>query len=317
VAPPVLTSSRVLTQPGIPNDYALATTTFGSRLKAIEDQAFAAVAMGFRRMELGLLEAPVSLGGFEDSARETGIVVSAIITGCLDPKAENMSGTKLGSLDAELRERAVNSLRRHVRLAQKLHCPTVIVRGCEVEDKVLRDESDRLRARIIKQGIDDEVREEVRTLVHKVQKKSTRQVEHLCRSLHTVMSELPQTRIAIETGDSFLDLLNFQAVGWVLDDLAKHSLAYWHDCSRIQVRESKGLPTQGMWLDAYADRMIGIHLQDTAEGQVDMPPGTGTVDFKLVHGYVGRGVERVLEIDQRHGRAQILQAVQFLLGRGF
>jgi hypothetical protein len=36
-----------------------------------------------------------------------------------------------------------------------------------------------------------------------------------------------------------------------------------------------------------------------------------------VHGYVGRGVERVLEIDQRHGRAQILQAVQFLLGRGF
>jgi hypothetical protein len=93
-----------LTQPGIPNDYALATTTFGSRLKAIEDQDFAAVAMGFRRMELGLLEAPVSLGGFEDSARETGIVVSAIITGCLDPKAENMSGTKLGSLDAELRE---------------------------------------------------------------------------------------------------------------------------------------------------------------------------------------------------------------------
>lgn len=307
----------MLTQPGIPNDYALSTTTFGPRLKAIEDQAFAAVAMGFRRLELGLLEAPVSLGGFEDSARETGVCVSAIITGCLDPKAENMSGTKLGSLDADLRERAVNSLRRHVRLAQKLRCPTVIVRGCEVEDKALRDESTRLKARIVKSGIDDEVREEVRSLVQRVQKKSARQLEHLCRSLHTVMSELPQTRIAVETGDSFLDLLNFQAVGWVLDDLAKHNLAYWHDCSRIQVRESKGLPTQGMWLDAYADRMVGIHLQDAAEGQVDMPPGTGTVDFKLVHGYVGKGVERVLEIDQRHGRAQILTAVQFLLGRGF
>ena len=307
----------MLTQPGIPNDYALSTTTFGPRLKAIEDQAFAAVAMGFRRLELGLLEAPVSLGGFEDSARETGVCVSAIITGCLDPKAENMSGTKLGSLDADLRERAVNSLRRHVRLAQKLRCPTVIVRGCEVEDKALRDESTRLKARIVKSGIDDEVREEVRSLVQRVQKKSARQLEHLCRSLHTVMSELPQTRIAVETGDSFLDLLNFQAVGWVLDDLAKHNLAYWHDCSRIQVRESKGLPTQGMWLDAYADRMVGIHLQDAAEGQVDMPPGTGMVDFKLVHGYVGKGVERVLEIDQRHGRAQILTAVQFLLGRGF
>ncbi len=307
----------MLTQPGIPNDYALSTTTFGSRLKAIEDQAFAAVAMGFRRLELGLLEAPVTLGGFEDSARETGVCVSAIVTGCLDPRAENMSGTKLGSLDSDLRERAVNSLRRHVRLAQKYKCPTVIVRGCEVEDKALREEADKLRARIVREGIQDEVKDSVRELVGKVQKKSAKQLEHLCRSLHTVMSELPETRIAIETGDSMLDLLSFQAVGWVLDDLAKHRLAYWHDCSRIQTRERKGLPTQGMWLDAYADHMVGIHLQDAADGQVDMPPGSGEVDFKLVHGYVGKNVERVLEIDARHGRAEILNAVQFLLGRGF
>jgi sugar phosphate isomerase/epimerase len=83
------------------------------------------------------------------------------------------------------------------------------------------------------------------------------------------------------------------------------------------MREAKGLPTQGMWLDAYADHMVGVHLQDAADGQVDMPPGTGQVDFKLVHGYVGKNVERVLEIDARHGRAEILNAVQFLLGRGF
>jgi sugar phosphate isomerase/epimerase len=295
----------------------LSTTTFGSRLKAIEDQAFAAVAMGFRRLELGLLEAPVTLGGFEDSARETGVCVSAVVTGCLDPRAENMSGTKLGSLDSDLRERAVNSLRRHVRLAQKYKCPTVIVRGCEVEDKALRDEADKLRARIVREGIQDEVKDSVRELVGKAQKKSAKQLEHLCRSLHTVMSELPETRIAIETGDSMLDLLSFQAVGWVLDDLARHRLAYWHDCSRIQMREQKGLPTQGMWLDAYADHMVGIHLQDAADGQVDMPPGTGQVDFKLVHGYVGKNVERVLEIDARHGRAEILNAVHFLIGRGF
>ncbi len=307
----------MLTQPGIPNDYALSTTTFGSRLKAIEDQAFAAVAMGFRRLELGLLEAPVTLGGFEDSARETGVCVSAVVTGCLDPRAENMSGTKLGSLDSDLRERAVNSLRRHVRLAQKYKCPTVIVRGCEVEDKALRDEADKLRARIVREGFQDEVKDSVRELVGKVQKKSAKQLEHLCRSLHTVMSELPETRIAIETGDSMLDLLSFQAVGWVIDDLARHRLAYWHDCSRIQMREQKGLPTQGMWLDAYADHMVGIHLQDAADGQVDMPPGTGQVDFKLVHGYVGKNVERVLEIDARHGRAEILNAVHFLIGRGF
>ena len=43
-----------MTQPGIPNEYVFSTTCFGPRLRTIEDQAFSAVAMGFRRLELGL-----------------------------------------------------------------------------------------------------------------------------------------------------------------------------------------------------------------------------------------------------------------------
>jgi hypothetical protein len=48
-----------------------------------------------------------------------------------------------------------------------------------------------------------------------------------------------------------------------------------------------------------------------------MPPGAGEVDFKLVRDFVGASTERVLEINPRHGRAEILAAVQFLLDRGF
>jgi hypothetical protein len=43
-----------VTAPGIPNNYVLSTSCFGDRLRTIEDQAFAAVAMGFRAIELGL-----------------------------------------------------------------------------------------------------------------------------------------------------------------------------------------------------------------------------------------------------------------------
>jgi sugar phosphate isomerase/epimerase len=306
-----------LTQPGIPNEYTLSTTCYGSRLKTIEDQAFAAVAMGFRRIELGLLDAPVKLNGFEESRRETGISVRSIVSGCLDPRSENMSGTKLGSLSEDHRERAINSLRRHVRLAQRYQCPVVIVRGCEVEDRGLQEESERLRARIVREGSSDETKEAVRELVGRVQRKGQRQVEHLCRSLHTVMSELPETRVAIEPGDSFLDLLNFQAVGWVLDDLERRGLCYWHDTGRIHLRERAGLPSQGQWLDSYASRMVGVHLQDVADSTTELPPGTGEVDFKLVTGYLPSGAERVLEINPRHGRAEILAAVQYLVDKGF
>ncbi|MFM7281594.1 MAG: hypothetical protein ACKO32_07435, partial [Planctomycetia bacterium] len=178
----------MLTQPGIPNPYALSTSCFGARLKTIEDQAFAAVAMGFRRVELGILEAPVKLNGFEDSHRETGVTVSAIVLGCLDPRTAHMSGTMLGSLVEDNREMAINALRRHIKLAQRFSCPTVIVRGCEVEDKHLREEAEKLTARFLRGDRSDEFKEAARELVARVHKKSQRQIDHLCRSLFTLLT---------------------------------------------------------------------------------------------------------------------------------
>lgn len=307
----------MLTQPGIPNEFTLSTSCYGARLKTIEDQAFAAVAMGFRRLELGLLDAPVRLNGFEDSRRETGISVRSIVSGCLDARSLNMSGTKLGSLEEDSRDMAVNCVRRHIRLAQRYQCPVVIVRGCEVEDKALREEADRAQARVVREGPSDALKETVREIAGRVQRKGQRQVEHLCRSLHLLMGEFPETQLAIEAGGGLLDLLNFQAVGWTLDDLSKRGLAYWHDTGHIHQRERAGLPTQGQWLDAYANRMVGVHLQDSAENMTEMPPGTGEVDFKLVAGYMPKTAERVLELNPRHGRAEILAAVQFLVDQGF
>ena len=148
----------MLTQPGIPNEYVLSTSCYGARLKTIEDQAFAAVAMGFRRLELGLLESPVKLNGFEDSRRETGISVRSIVSGCLDAQSSHTVGSRLGSLDEDVRDMALNSVRRHIRLAQRYQCPTVIVRGCELDDKPLREEADKLVARFVREGRTDEAK---------------------------------------------------------------------------------------------------------------------------------------------------------------
>ena len=307
----------MLTQPGIPNHYSLSTSCYGARLRTIEDQAFASVAMGFRRIELGILDAPVKLNGFEDSRRETGITVTSVIAGCLDPRSETMSGSKLGSLSENNRECALNSLRRHAKLAQRYGCQVVVVRGCELEDKPLREEAEKLQAKLVKDPADETLRANAREFVHRVHKKSHRQLEHICRSLFGLVTEFPETRIAIEGGSSLVDLFNFESVGLVLADLAKHGLGYWHDTGHIHLRERLGLEAQGKWLDSYANRMLGVHLQDAADGHSEMPPGSGEVDFKLVKDFLPANAERVLEINSRHGRAEILAAVQFLADKGF
>ena len=307
-----------MTQPGIPNELVLSTACYGPRLRTIEDQAFSAVAMGFRRLELGLSENPPALDGWEDSNRETGITVDSVVVGALNPRRENMSGSYLGSNNPDQRERALNSSRRHIRLAQRLLAPTVVVRGCAVEDESLAGEA-RKHSVSLDQADDDnrpKVLETIIDFVHKVQRKGQRQLEHFCRSLHTLRKEFPETKIAVEPGLHFHDLLNFEAMQWCLDDLHSQSVGYWHDTGRIHQRGLAGLPGQGAWLDEFAGRMLGVHLQDATPVEAELPPGSGEADFLLVSEYLPREVPRVVEVGPSHGRAELLASVQFLVGLG-
>ncbi len=309
-----------MTTPGIPNEYSLSTTCFGTRLTSIQDQIFAAVGMGFRKLELGLTEAPASMDGLVESQRETGVLIPSLVAGCRDSNNGTMAVDHLGSLDEEVRERALTSVRRHMRLARTWGCCTMVVRGSRIEDEVLSYEARTLEARLAERDTESDpaqLREDIQAFVGRVAKKSQRQVEEYCRSLYSLMQEEPGITFALEPGRAIDDLFGFDVIGWVIDDLASLGLSYWHDVGHIHMRENLGLPPQGQWLDAYGSRMVGIHLQDAAEEQTEMPVGLGEVDFKLLKEYVPDGAERVVEIGPRHGRAEILTSVQFLVDHGF
>jgi sugar phosphate isomerase/epimerase len=304
-----------VTTPGIPNDYALSTSCFGTRLANIQDQIFATVGMGFRRLELGLTENPPSMEGLEESRRETGISIPSMVVGCRDPLNGSMAVERLGSLMGEECERAMNSVRRHVRLAQRWGCDAVVVRGSRVEDPALKKEADYFSQRVARNGLSCETREEIRAFVRKLQRRSQKQVEQFCRSLYTLSQESPGTTFAIEPASELDEILGRDAMGWVLDDLA--NVKYWHDIGRIHQREVSGLEPQGEWLEAFGARMYGIHLQDASDEEAQLPLGTGEVDFQLIAEYIPKEAQRVLEIGPRHGRAEILASVQFLLDRRF
>ncbi|MAB79022.1 MAG: hypothetical protein CMJ89_06670 [Planctomycetes bacterium] len=304
-----------MTTPGIPNHFSLSTSCFGSRLSSIQDQIFAAVGMGFRRIELGLAVTPPSMEGIEDSQRETGVEIPTVVAGCRDSLNGSMVVEKLSSLVPEETERALNSVRRHVRLAHGWGCSTIVVRGSQVEDPALQSDALRLSTRLVKEPNEADLHEKVRSFSQHVQRKSQGQVEQFCRSLFTLQQEFPGTVFAVEPGRELDDLLSFDAMGWVLDDL--ETLRYWHDVGRIHLREKSGLPSQGLWLDSYAPRMCGLHLQDASQTDAEMAIGTGEVDFIGIGEYVPAAVEKVVEIGSSHGRAEILASVRFLLDNGF
>lgn len=308
-----------MTKPGIPNELVLSTSCYGPRLRSIEDQAFSAVAMGFRRLELGLSATPPELRGWEDATRETGITLDSVVVGALKAKTDHMSGSMLGSLDADQREMALNSSRRHIRVAQQLGAPVVILRGCAVEDAKVERQADEMleKHRVVDEDSRELLQEETREFVHKVQQGAHRQIEHFCRSVHTLRQEFPETRLAIAAGDELNDLFGFEAVQWILDDLAGQKVGYWHDTGRIHRRGRLGIPDQGAWLEAFGERTLGVHLRDATDDEFGLPPSLGEVDFKLVAEYLPKESSRVVDVDPTHGRAEVLASVQFLLGLGY
>lgn len=306
-----------MTAPGIPNPYALSTSCFGTRISNVQDQVFAAVGMGFRKLELGLSDGPASMDGADEAQRETGVEIVSMVAGCRDSADRELAVTRLASLDEGVRERAVNSVRRHARLAKQWGVPVVVLRGSSIEDSALRAEARGLEARAFKEGVGPELREDVGQYVQRVQRAGQPQLVNLCRALHDLLKEFPELSFAMEPGRYIDDLLGFDAMGWVLDDLARHGVSYWHDVGRIHMRERQGLPSQARWLESYGRRMLGIHLQDAADDETAMPLGLGEVDFDLVAEYTPKSAIKVLELASRHGRPEVLASVQFLLSAGF
>jgi sugar phosphate isomerase/epimerase len=306
--------------PSIPNEFTLSTTCFGDRLGKVEDQVFAAAAMGFRNIELGLSGAPVTMDGLCDVRRETNSKLVSMVAGCRDHHSGDMVIWKLASEDEGERERALNSMRRHLRLAETWQCPRIIVRGTRIGDSGLSRRADDLAILVLKDGLGEEGKESplakgIQAVAAEVHQRGQKQLDHLCRGLHTLSKEAPDLVFCIEPGEHLDDLLNFEAMGWLLEDLP--SLSYWHDVGHIHMRERQGLPTQGDWLDRFAPRMAGIHLHDASATQIELPVGLGEVDFKLVAEYTPKSATRVLEIEATHGRAEVLSSVQALMNLGF
>ena len=289
----------LVTQPGIPNDLVFSTSCFGPRLRAIEDQAFSAVAMGFRRLELGLSDQPPDLSGWEESARETGVRVDSVVVGALKPRAQTMTGSLLGSSDPSSRELALNSARRHIRLAQSLASAggrpaRLRGRGFEAADARPAELSSSPWSGPTRMG-SSEVQGRVRDFVGRVQQRGQRQLEHFCRSLHTLRGRSSPTRTARDRARAALQRspeLRGRAVGAGRSRRTARSATGTTPVGSTS-EASPGCRVRAPGWTAFAGRMLGCHLQDATSEEAELPPGSGEVDFRMVQGvHAARGRPR-------------------------
>jgi len=101
----------------------------------------------------------------------------------------------------------------------------------------------------------------------------------LLRSLEEVLPAADRAGVTIATESRYSpnEMTSFEEVGMLMAELPQ--IGYWHDVGHCQVAELLGLHRHEEWLEAYGDRLVGIHLHDL-RGRFDhRAPGTGEFDF--------------------------------------
>ena len=132
-------------------------------------------------------------------------------------------------------------------------------------------------------------------------------VERACRELFALARAHAGLAFALATPDKGA-LARPDLLAAVLDDLTACRVGWWHRPSRAQ------LLGQGdsSWLDALGRHLVGLSLDDVADGAAGLPPGLGGLDFSVVAECLTPGLTVALDLDPlpdpgllRFARAQL------------
>lgn len=95
---------------------------------------------------------------------------------------------------------------------------------------------------------------------------------------------------------------------------------YWHDTGHAELKQDMGLINHREHLEKNADRLLGFHLHDVAEGDDHQPVGYGQIDFDMISSFWRPHHRLTLELSPRTTPMHVAkskQRVEALLAKRF
>lgn len=140
------------------------------------------------------------------------------------------------------------------------------------------------------------------------------------KSLEVLHREAERLNISIGIENRYYwdDFPNFQEIGILLDHFDGGKIGYWHDVGHAQTHETFGLCSHEQFLQAYSNRLIGIHLHDCKESGYNdhFAPGTGFIDYDMIKKYLPDDAIRIIEAHPKASAEELQQGIQFLKSKG-
>ncbi|MDP8213509.1 MAG: TIM barrel protein [Candidatus Zapsychrus exili] len=237
--------------------------------------------------------------------KELNIKVVSVHNFCPVPDDEisprhNSNYYRLSSLDEDERQKAVCWTKNTIDTAKKFDCPVVVLHAGDVDiDQDIR--SKYLFDLYMDGKFKTEEFEQEKSRILKIRKdKSPEHIKALDKSFEVVCdyAKSQGIKIGLETRYYPLEIPNFDEIGYFLSRFNSKGMYYWHDLGHAEMNERLGIFSQKEALDAYKDKLIGVHIHGMKKRRDHKAPFVGDMNIGSIIHYFDDSVMKVIETHQ-------------------
>ncbi len=254
---------------------------------------------------------------FFKASIEGRIKISSLHNFCPAPHRSSTMKTgpdvySLASPYTRERQFAVKHTKKTLEFARRFNAEAIVLHCGKVN---IRDFTKKLVGIMEKEGT--ETKRYTRTLNKWIGKRTRKRQKYLDALLKS-LAELNEIavrdniKLGIETRYYLHEIPFFDEFGLIFDEFKDGNVYYWHDTGHAQMHEALDVVPHIRFMEAYADRMIGIHLHDFSGTQDHKAPLMGNLDFKQLVPFLKKEHIKVVESFHPATEAEMMRGLNYL-----
>lgn len=282
----------------------------------LEDFFRAAPRLGFNRIELNHMVGPESLQGIDLHRFPIGSIHEPCPAKISEEELKKQDFL-ISSPDEGRRCKGVESIKWSIDLAKELGVQSIVVHTGQVQADPSLEKQLIALLENGQQGTQEYDRVKSRMVAYR-EEHISRCFEAVEKSLHELLdyAGLLGIRLGLENRYHYFDIPSPDEMARLLDMAGKDRLGFIYDCGHARSMDLLGFYPRQVWLERFADRILGAHLHDAIGIHDHHAPGLGEIDFREIAPYLPEEAFRTVEVQPFNSFENIRNGLKILAETG-